>query len=386
MGANRQLCIDNLRLLAIVLVVLQHIAVTYSGFGSWYYVEPGQIGIVQTVVFGFHQSFTQGYLMGILFLIAGYFTPDSYDKKGFRTFVKDRFIRLGIPTIIYMLVIHPVLVFCILGYRLDSSVLIANGDGNVLASYIEYLKGFHFIGGSGPLWFTLALLIFSIIYALLRECVVRKLSTGNRDFPNFKSILALVLLISICAFLIRIVQPIGTNVLNMQLGFFSQYVILFIVGLSCKRNDWFEKLDYTTGKPWFVWGLLLGFVLFAVIMLLGGALDGNLEPFNGGLTWQSAAFALWESFVSVSMSIGLLALFKEKYNTQNKLVKRLSKNAFSVYVFHSLIIVSLSLLFAPVNLVPILKFAIIAIVGIPICFLVTDFTIQRVPFLRKLFA
>jgi len=386
MNMNRHLYIDNLRLLVIVLVVLQHIAVTYSGFGGWYYIEPGEMGIAQTIFFGFHQAFTQGYFMGLLFLIAGYFTPNSYDKKGFAIFIKDRLVRLGIPVFIYVLVINPTLGFAVLGYRLGADGFIVNGDSGILASYAEYLRGFHFIGGTGPLWFALALLIFSILYAVLRKCVARKSLASNKNFPKFTSIIKLILLISICAFLIRIVQPIGTDVFNMQLGFFSQYIILFIVGIYCKRNDWLDKLDYRIGRAWLIWGILLGFILFAIIMVSGGALDDRLYLFDGGLTWQSAAFALWESFVAVSMTIGLIALFKEKFNKQSEFAKRLSKNAFSVFVFHSIIIVPLSLLFAPVNLIPIVKFVIVAIIGIPICFLITDLTIQRISFLRKLFA
>jgi len=363
-----------------------HIAVTYSGFGGWYYIEPGEIGIGQTIFFGFFQAFTQGFFMGLLFLIAGYFTPNSYDKKGFGLFIKDRLIRLGIPIIIYVFVIHPILGMGILGYRVGTDGFVANGSGGIMASYVEYLCGFHFIGGTGPLWFALALLIFSILYALLRKCVALKPLASDKCFPKFTSITALILLISVCAFLIRIPQPIGTNVFNMQLGYFSQYIILFIVGIYCKRNGWLKNLDYKTGRSWLIWGISLGLVLFAIIMISGGALDDRLYLFDGGLTWQSAAFALWESFVAVAMTIGLIALFKEKYNRQSELVKRLSRNAFSVFVFHSVIIVSLSLLFAPVTLTPIIKFVIIAIIGIPLCFLITDLTIQRIPILRKLFA
>jgi len=369
-----------------VLVVLQHIAVTYSGFGGWYYVEPSEIDIIQTIIFGFHQAFTQGYFMGLLFLLAGYFTPNSYDKKGFALFIKDRLTRLGIPIVIYVLVIHPILGMGILGYRVGSDGFVANGNGGIMASYVEYLRGFHFISGTGPLWFALALLIFSILYALLRKFVARKSLASDKSFPKFTSIAKLILLISICAFLIRIPQPIGTDILNMQLGYFSQYIILFIVGIYCKRNDWLEKLNYKLGKSWLIWGISFGFVLFAIIMISGGALEDRLYLFDGGLTWQSAAFALWESFVAVAMTIGLIALFKEQYNRQNELVRRLSGNAFSVFVFHSVIIVSLSLLFASVNLIPIIKFVIVAIIGIPLCFLITDLTIQRIPFLRKLFA
>jgi len=324
--------------------------------------------------------------MGLLFLIAGYFTPHSYDKKGAALFVKDKLVRLGIPVLIYVIAIGPLLNFVIMGRRLGEYGFTVGGDGSLLASYAAYFRGFYFIGGTGPLWFALALLIFSILYAVLRKCVAQKTLASNRRFPKFPSISALILLISVCAFFIRLVQPIGTAIFNMQLGYFSQYVILFIVGIYCKRSDWLEKLDYKAGRAWLIWGISLGFVLFAVIMISGGALDDRLYLFDGGLTWQSAAYAVWESFVAVAMTIGLIALFKEKFNKQSKFIERLSRNAFSVFVFHSVIIVSLSLFFAPVNLIPIVKFVMVAIIGIPLCFLVTDLTIQRIPLLRKLFA
>jgi len=66
--------IDNLRLLMIVFVVMLHLAVTYSGFGSWYYKEGVSLNLFSTIVFGYLMSFTQGYFMGFLFLISG-FTP-----------------------------------------------------------------------------------------------------------------------------------------------------------------------------------------------------------------------------------------------------------------------------------------------------------------------
>ena len=378
MNKNRLTYIDNIRLLMIILVVVQHIAVTYSGFGSWYYIEPGEIGIVQTVLFGFLQAFTQGYSMGLLFLLAGYFVPDAYDKKGFGKFIKDRLFRLGIPTIIYMLIITPLIVFGLMGERMNS--------GNLLITYEEYITSFRFISGSGPLWFALALLIFTIIYALIRKLAATQVVASDKNLPAFSRVFVFVLLICICTFLIRIVQPIGTSVLNMQLCYFPQYVILFIVGIKSKRNNWLEKLDYEIGKPWLIWGISFGFVLFAAIMISGGALDGDLTLFNGGITWQSAAYALWESFVAIAMSIGLIALFKEKFNIQNKLIKIMAANAFSVYVFHSLIIVVLTLLFAPIHLIPFVKFVIVVLAGVPLSFLSVHFTIRKIPFLRKLFA
>ena len=104
---ERLLYIDNLRLLVIVLVITIHLAVTYSGFGSWYYVENTHLDTLSTIWFAFYQSFTQGYFLGLLFLLAGYFVAGSYDRKSFGGFVGDRFKRLIILTLIYMIAITP---------------------------------------------------------------------------------------------------------------------------------------------------------------------------------------------------------------------------------------------------------------------------------------
>src|SRR5512147_2856343 len=100
--------IDNLRWLMIIFVVLMHVNVTYSMLGGWYYIEKAKLDLFQNIYFGIYGSFTQAYFMGFLFFIAGYFVPASYDRKGFGQFVKERLIRLGVPTLLFMLLIHPV--------------------------------------------------------------------------------------------------------------------------------------------------------------------------------------------------------------------------------------------------------------------------------------
>ncbi|MCL2137584.1 MAG: acyltransferase family protein [Coriobacteriia bacterium] len=375
---SRLLFIDNVRLLVIVLVVVMHLAVTYSGFGSWYYKEGAEIGTLQTIAFGYPQAFVQGFSMGLMFLIAGYFVPESYDRKGFARFVRDRLVRLGLPVLTYMLLIHPLTAFGLLGYRL--------AEGGLLATYARYLTSLSFLGESGPLWFALALLFFTLAYALLRRLFAREASLRSRALPSFSMVLALVIVTSLATFLVRIVQPIGTSIMNVQLCYFPQYVVFFILGICCKRNDWLMQLGYKVSRLCLVWGLSLGCVAFLALFTLGGALSGDLSPFEGGLTWQSAAFAVWESCVAVSMSVGLLAFYKEKHDRQGRLVGAMSRNAFAVYVFHPPIIVALTLLLAPIGFIPIIKFLIAVAIGVPACFLATNFTVHKVPVLSRLFA
>jgi glucans biosynthesis protein C len=376
---ERFLYIDNLRLLMIIFVVMVHAAVTYSGLGSWYYKEAVKLDPVQFSLFGMFQGLTQGYFMGLLFLIAGYFIPGAYDKKGFGRFIKDRLIRLGIPTLIYMFLVRPLITFVLLDFQ------VPNPKPAFLESYVAYITTGNFLAGTGPLWFALALLIFSLIYALVRLVSSTRPAAAAplAKKIGMRQVVLLSLIISVGAFAIRLVQPIGTDILNMQLCYFTQYIALFIVGIAAYRQGWFSTIDYAFGKKLLRAALSWGLLIFAAIMLGGGVVSNGMAAFNGGWHWQSAAFALWESFTAVAMSIGLLTVFREKYNHQNKLIKVLSDNSFAVYVFHAPVLIGISLLMMPVALIPIAKFVLVAMLAVPAAFALTYFIMRRVPLLNK---
>ncbi|HVN54787.1 MAG TPA: acyltransferase family protein [Anaerolineaceae bacterium] len=375
---ERMFYIDNLRLVMIVFVILLHTAVTYSGLGSWYYKEAGKLDPVSFTVFGLSMTFTQGYFMGILFLIAGYFVPGAYDRKGFGKFVKDRLVRLGIPVLLYMLVIHPFIIYFIMGLPW------ASVKPAFLDFYTGYVTSLDFVGSSGPLWFALALLIFSIVYALYRLAAAsRKPAPAAKVKVTSARLVGLTLAIALLAFLLRLVQPLGTSILNMQIGFFSQYLILFPVGILAYRQGWFSKIETALGMTWLRLGLIASPILWMVVMVGGGALDRGFDPFIGGMHWQALAFALWESFTAVAMSVGLITLFREKYNRQNGLVKILSDNSFAAYVFHAPVLISISLLLQPLAMYPLAKFLFVGPLAVIATFALTFLVLRRVPLLKK---
>ncbi|MGZ3624729.1 MAG: acyltransferase family protein [Ktedonobacteraceae bacterium] len=148
----RMLYIDNLRVLLISMVIVVHLAVTYGAVGSWYYHDPTNLPTAIILTFISGPGMASG--MGIFFLIAGYFTPGSYDRKGSKSFLQDRLVRLGIPLLIYDLLLDPLV------------VNIASGlQGSYWRFYGNYLlheKGI----ANGPVWFIAVLLLFSLVYAV----------------------------------------------------------------------------------------------------------------------------------------------------------------------------------------------------------------------------
>lgn len=379
--------IDNIRWLMIIFVVLTHAAVTYSGIGSWDYIEPTQQDTLSFAVLSIYLSFTQAYYLGLLFLIAGYFVPRSFDRKGFGRFLGDRTVRLGVPTLIYMLLINTTINYSILAFKWEGH---RPPPGQFFADYILSLD---FLSGSGPMWFTLALLIFSAMYAAVRSILSATSNPAaspapeslqvNGKLPGHLSVAGLVVLMAICTFFVRVIQPIGTSIMNMQLCFFSQYVILFSVGIIAYRKNWLARIPYSFGRIWFKGAIICGSIFWLVIMTLGGGIYGDLSSYSGGLNWQSAAYSFWESFFCIGIGLGLIVLFREHYNWQGKFERFMSVNYFSVYLFHAPILILMTLALRDLQWYPLLKFVIASSISVPLCFLFSHLVLRRIPLLKK---
>jgi surface polysaccharide O-acyltransferase-like enzyme len=102
-------------------------------------------------------------------------------------------------------------------------------------------------------------------------------------------------------------------------------------------------------------------------MLFGGALEGK-TLFYGGMNWQSFAFALWESFIAIAFSIGIIAFFKKYLDINTKCTKLLAENAFGMYIFHTPFIIAISLILKWWIISPLIKCIAVTLCTFVICF------------------
>ncbi len=123
-------------------------------------------------------------------------------------------------------------------------------------------------------------------------------------------------------------------------------------------------------------------LLFWPLALGGGAVQHGLEPFRGGLRWQALAYALWESMLGVSMCIGLFYAFRRYGAGQGKLAGFLSRNAYTAYLIHEVLIVAIAYAVRGVAIYPLLKWVLVALVAVPVCFAVSD-VVRRAPYARR---
>ncbi len=324
LASRRKLFVDNLRWSMIVLVISMHAAVTYSPFGSWYYRDAALTGRAGAIVLATYQSFLQAFFMGLLFGVSGYFARASLARKGALAFIADRGVRLGLPALLYMLIIGPVTQYYVAGSWH------AAPDASFALEWWRHVENFSVLSNTGPLWFCVALLIFSIVYAATGVPAPARADATERA-PGLLVVVLFMATMGALTFAMRFLVPSGHAVLNMQLGDFPGYVMMFAAGIHAQKTGWPDRLSARAGLSWGAAGLGIGMAAWILLIALGGT---HAADYGGGLHWQALAKALWEAFVGTALSLALITLYRDRFNGESRLSRFLSANAFAVYVIH----------------------------------------------------
>jgi hypothetical protein len=281
--------IDCLRSVMIALVILHHTAITYGASGGWFYHELRPSGTLSSVILTLFCATNQAYFMGILFLLAGYFTPSTLERKGYAYFLSDRFLRLGLPLLAFGLILGPLTV---------AMVTAAEGKG-FWSTFVWLWNHKQFI--NGPLWFVQALLIFSLAYCAWRTCFGTPLTSTQRvprPVPSYGWWLLCALGVGATALAIRQVVPVGINVIGLQLGYFASYIFLFSLGIAAWRHDWLRQLNWNYARPWIIALIVAWLSMLAVRALAVSQTGAGESNFSGGLNWTAMSYAFWEPFIA----------------------------------------------------------------------------------------
>jgi peptidoglycan/LPS O-acetylase OafA/YrhL len=366
--------IDNLRILLTILVIMHHFAIGYGGPGGFFYTEDGPMSDISFILITLFLAINQSFFMGFFFMISSYFSPGSIDRKGAGAFLRDRLKRLGIPLVFYMLVIVPLLSF--IGTRLSGHDV---SLGELLSDYFSSIRNL----SVAQMWFIAALLAFAIVYIVWRQ-FAKPLSQTEKDPPGNLAIAIFALVVGVATFVVRIWMPVGAEVpvVAWQLGHFPQYIALYVVGIVAFRQNWFETFSEVQAKIW-RWMVLVLILLFPVLFVAAGALEGNIDSAMGGVHWQSFAYSVWEQFMCVAMVVTLLVWFRRRFTEQGRLAKTMSGAAYATYVFHAPTIILVALALRGIRLDMGLKYVLVVPFAVAAAFLV-GYLIKRLPVARDI--
>jgi hypothetical protein len=206
------------------------------------------------------------------------------------------------------------------------------------------------------LWFVAALLLFTMIYVMIRP-LIKPANDKESSIPSNRRILFFAFLLGLISFGVRIIFPVGWTLqpLGFQLAHFSQYIACFILGIVAGSNHWLEQFDIKKAKFFLVIALTMIFLIFPMLYVIKTVTGSSLDAFSGRGTYQSFLSACWEQITGLSIMVVLLGYGREKWNRQTPLLRKMSRAAYATYIFHPLIVISLALLCIPLNIDPALK-------------------------------
>ena len=295
----KRLCyLDNLKVCLTVLVIMHHAGQAYGNGGGWAYTPSNPAEFMPWIWHFF--STNAAFFMGLYFFISGYFVPRSFDKQGTKQFVHKKLLRLGVP------------------------LLFMGGIISILSGKPEI----------GHMWFVESLLVFCLIYALIRQWV-QPVNEACYSKPTIIGLLVVALLMGVGSYVIRQISPqdhwiwpFGIIPLPMEPAHYLQYVMMFVLGILAYRFQWLDKMSNSVGSM----ALLIG-----IALAMGNYLrDGG--PWDA-FVWQW--FGIYESLMCVFISFGLIWLFREFVSTTSRFWQWCAAQSYGAYIFHLLLMVVL---------------------------------------------
>lgn len=327
-------CFDHVRVMLTGLIILHHSAVMFGAPGAWYLRAPLDNAALQ-VPLTFFAAVNQAFLLNCVFLLSGYFTPAACARKGWAVFLRDRLLRLGVPLMLYGLVLGPLT--AALGSRSDAVTLFE----------------------LGPFWYLLVLLLLSAAYALWRVLARRlKLRLRTPHAPGLATLLLAALGVAGLAFLLRLRGPLLPALPDLEAGSLAGACLLFAAGASLARSRWLERINAAALRPWRLTTLLAIPLLCIYAAATCVCSERGFDAaYGGSWTWTALgyalAYALWQPLLAWGLILDLLYRFR---STPGRALRSpqwrwWSEAAYAACLLHPPLLTALGLLLleAPLN-------------------------------------
>ena len=315
--------LDNLKVALTILVVTHHQGCSFIGSG-WYF-NIGNYGSPFQAVVASSLMINQSWFMCAFFFVSGYFTPSSFDRKGRQNFLADKFIRLGIPFLVFSYVLGPLLGLMVQHFE-KREVVRYNSTPN-----------------PGPLWFAGWLLVFNSVYAV---------TDHSRPFRMRMTSPTKWLA---CCFPIQVLQValIATSggtfaFMPISVGSLPFDALYFYAGCTACRNGWLD-LGTEGGlgelmanhRRW-IQALLAGACLWSIaytLYLSYAVPDFSVAAAYVQPMWDFSVLFFCSTAICALMLMAQLDLFYRRFSFTGRWSKLLSSVSYTVYIIHPFFVV-----------------------------------------------
>ncbi len=344
MQVERRYDIDWLRVIAIGLLLIYHIAIGFQPWGVF-------IGFIQNSEslegIWTPMSMLNVWRIPLLFFVSGMGVYFALQRRHWKAFLMERTKRILIPFIFGMLLIVPLHVWLWQSY---------------------YSQDLSYMVNPAHLWFLANIFIYVLIFVPLFVFIKNK--QQGKLYSAISKLMAspLALLLLMIPFIAeaKIVQPENFELYAMTGHGFWIGMIAFLTGFFCV---YFGTSFWQNVTRWRWLSLIIAFTLYVLrIEQMTIDLAGYLIPVESNL-WIYSVFG-----------------FGFKYlNRPSDTLRYLSNAAYPIYIIHMFFLYLSSWLIFPLDFHPMTKFIAVNLGTFAGCFITYEFLIRRIRWIRPLF-
>ena len=343
---TRYYYMDSMRSVLMCLVVFYHIGNIYMYKSTWIVSDQNS----KMYIFNIINEIMPLFRMPGFFIISGFFTMFSLRKYGSLTFLKLRLSRVVIPLVSTAATLNTAQSYFQYSY--------INGNKCTFFWYLQNKLLTTWTDGSwvSHLWFLNCLIIYFLFSALsysIRDnvhfeklkffsSIIEKLRTKNRFLLVFP-------LFMLSFFAIGKVFPffIWGDIFNaISMYQILQFAPFFFFGFWLFADEKLQK-EFCGIHNWTFPALVLAFIIFRnTTSATHGILENVLHIYAKYLiSWIMVNYCFY--------------LFYRFFNDKSDIFKFLSDSAYTIYLFHHIIVISIGYWLIQFDLVPIMKFLIV---------------------------
>ena len=333
----RDLSIDYLRTTLTLMVLGHHSALAYTTFASFnkqhmFESTAPVVDSARWIFFDYAENFNDVFFMSLIFLVSGLFVYPALRKHGTLSFIRDRFLRLGLPFAFAVVFLMPIAYYA--SWQLT-------GRSIGFLDFYQHLASGGFV--AGPPWFVWVLLLFDIVLALILLPFQRFVPAAGRfmvKLQNHPVATFGVLYLLACAVYLPLLVRYGfsawtnlfTSPFSFQICRIGLYALWFtfgfFVGAPGFANGLLSK-EGSLARHRRLWMLTCFVVYNALIFVPRLPITHQLSPYSQGAL---EAF-LWVASC-VASCFGFLALFRGIHLTSRPWMNSLSRSAYIMYLVH----------------------------------------------------
>lgn len=336
--------IDWLRVIAIALLLIYHIAIVFQPWAMF-------IGFVRSKIplqeLWIPMTMLNVWRIPFLFFVSGMGLFFAMRKRNWKQLIGERSRRILVPFLFGIIAVTPLHMYVFQAfYKLPSS-------------YYAHVGHLWFLGNI----FLYVLLFLPIFYVLKHRELGRFNNFLNKLMANPLGPLAISLFFMLEAILVK--PKVFAMYAETWHGFFLGALAFFFGYLFVYSG----KTFWNTVKKWKWAYLLLAIILYAIRYF----------------EFQMEAPGYLMALESNCWILSLFGIGYQYLNKPSRALSYLSQAAYPIYIIHMVVLYLVSLWILKIDIHPFLQFLAITTTTFVICFIIYDFIIKRVGFLRPLF-